>query len=352
MGFRFSKSMKIGKNTRVNFGKTGVGLSFGAKGLRRTLHSSGRKTTSAGIPGSGLYYTKSSSKKAGSHSTNTSQSKQQRVEENQTAVDTFNEYIQMITSLHKITPESIDWEHIKAIPAPFDTSYPGPLESKAIDNSNNYTPNFIHRLFRLENRKRTQLEKQIMEAKQQDAANYREWEESHELAARVLRGEHEAFLQVIEEMNAFSVLEELGTGFKLNVKTDDTVEVAFSVNPEEVVPEKALSLTKTGRLSRKKMTKTNYYRITQDYVCSMSLQVAKIVFARLPIEKVIVNTTENRLNTATGNREDTVVLSVAFEREIMDRLNYENIDPADAMQNFEHHMKHLKTAGFKPVEKI
>src|SRR5699024_8078011 len=123
-------------------------------------------------------------------------------------------------------------------------------------------------------------------------------------------------------------------------------------NPEEVVPEKALSLTKTGRLSRKKMTKTNYYRITQDYVCSMSLQVAKIVFARLPIEKVIVNTTENRLNTATGNREDIVVLSVAFEREIMDRLNYENIDPADAMQNFEHHMKHLKTAGFKPVEKI
>src|SRR5699024_5472889 len=89
--------MKIGKNTRVNFGKAGVGLSFGAKGLRRTLHSGGRKTTSAGIPGSGLYYTKSSSKKAGSRGTNTSQSKQQRVEENQAAVDTFNEYIQMIT---------------------------------------------------------------------------------------------------------------------------------------------------------------------------------------------------------------------------------------------------------------
>src|SRR5690625_7571483 len=68
VGFRFRKSMKIGKNTRVNFGKTGVGLSFGAKGLRRTLHSSGRKTTSAGIPGSGLYYTKSSIKKAGSRS--------------------------------------------------------------------------------------------------------------------------------------------------------------------------------------------------------------------------------------------------------------------------------------------
>jgi len=352
VGFRFRKSMKIGKNTRVNFGKTGVGLSFGAKGLRRTLHSSGRKTTSAGIPGSGLYYTKSSIKKAGSRSTKTNQSKQQRVEENQAAVETFNEYIQMITSLHKITPESVDWEHIKAIPAPFDTSYPGPLESQAIDNFNNYTPNFIHRLFRLENRKRTQLEKRITEAKQQDTANYREWEESHELAVRVLQGEHEAFLQVIEEMDAFSGLEELGSGFKLNAKTDDTVEVNFSVNPVEIVPEKALSLTKTGRLSRRKMTKTNYYRITQDYVCSMSLQVAKIIFARLPIEKVVVNTIENRLNTATGNRKDTIVLSVAFERGIMDLLNFENVHPADAMQNFEHHMKHLKTAGFKPVEKI
>src|SRR5699024_3092962 len=172
----------------------------------------------------------------------------QRVEENEAAVETFNEYIQMITSLHKITPESIDWEHIKAIPAPFDTSYPGPLESKAIDNFNNYTPNFIHRLFRLENSKRTQLEKQIIEAKQQDAENYQEWEESHELAARVLQGEHAAFLQVIEGMDAFSALEELGSGsgFKLNARTDDTIEVNFSVNPVEIVPEKALSLTKTG----------------------------------------------------------------------------------------------------------
>ena len=84
----------------------------------------------------------------------------------------------------------------------------------------------------------------------------------------------------------------------------------------------------------------------------MSLRVAKIVFARLPIEIVVVNTIENRLNTATGNKENTVVLSVAFEREIMNQLNYENVHPADAMQNFDHHMKHLKTAGFKPIEKI
>ena len=60
MGLRFRKSVKICKGVRVNFGKTGASLSVGTKGGRYTMHTSGKKTVSVGIPGSGLYYTQSS----------------------------------------------------------------------------------------------------------------------------------------------------------------------------------------------------------------------------------------------------------------------------------------------------
>lgn len=60
MGFRFRKSFKIAPGVRLNLNKKSAGISFGGKGFRYSINSNGRKTASAGIPGTGLYYTKSS----------------------------------------------------------------------------------------------------------------------------------------------------------------------------------------------------------------------------------------------------------------------------------------------------
>ena len=51
MGLRMRKSITICKGVRLNFGKSGTSLSFGTRGLRQTIHSSGRLTTSMGIQG-------------------------------------------------------------------------------------------------------------------------------------------------------------------------------------------------------------------------------------------------------------------------------------------------------------
>ncbi len=56
MGLRFRKSIKIGKETKLNIGKKGISTTIGTKGLHYTVHSSGKKTKSAGIPGTGLSY--------------------------------------------------------------------------------------------------------------------------------------------------------------------------------------------------------------------------------------------------------------------------------------------------------
>lgn len=61
MGFRARKSISIAKGVRLNISKTGVGISVGTKGLRHSVHSSGRRTRSVGIPGTGIGWVSSSS---------------------------------------------------------------------------------------------------------------------------------------------------------------------------------------------------------------------------------------------------------------------------------------------------
>ena len=58
MGIRYRKSINLGGGFRVNLSKSGVGYSFGTKGLRYTKTSKGRNRTTASIPGTGLSYVK------------------------------------------------------------------------------------------------------------------------------------------------------------------------------------------------------------------------------------------------------------------------------------------------------
>ena len=60
MGFYFKKSINLGL-FRINFSKSGIGISFGIKGLRISKNAKGTTTLSAGK--NGLYYTKTLSSK-------------------------------------------------------------------------------------------------------------------------------------------------------------------------------------------------------------------------------------------------------------------------------------------------
>jgi hypothetical protein len=60
MGFRFRKSISLGKGTRLNFSGKSIGISAGIKGARISLNSRGRLTKSVGIPGTGMSYVSSS----------------------------------------------------------------------------------------------------------------------------------------------------------------------------------------------------------------------------------------------------------------------------------------------------
>ena len=56
MGFRFNKSIRIGKNFRVNLSKSGIGYSFGVKGYRVAKTAKVNIRQTASIPGTGISY--------------------------------------------------------------------------------------------------------------------------------------------------------------------------------------------------------------------------------------------------------------------------------------------------------
>lgn len=56
MGFRFHKSVRLGSGARLNLSRGGFGVSLGVPGLRYSVHSSGRRTTSASVRGTGVSY--------------------------------------------------------------------------------------------------------------------------------------------------------------------------------------------------------------------------------------------------------------------------------------------------------
>lgn len=62
MGWSFRKTFSLGP-LRVTASKSGLSFSVGAKGLRAGVNSRGRPYTSATIPGTGVRYSKTFTKK-------------------------------------------------------------------------------------------------------------------------------------------------------------------------------------------------------------------------------------------------------------------------------------------------
>lgn len=374
MGLRFRKSIKIAPGVKLNLGSKSAGISIGTKGCRYSLNTSGRRTTTVGIPGTGLYYSHSSSgtKRSGSKKKSASrsytsaayaqraviqqqkqQAKLEELQSNQLAVKEYENYIELIQNVHRECESPMNWRNIANSTEPFRKDDVGPEEREAIEAYENFKPNFIEKIFKKsgENRK-AKLEAQLTEAKKKDTELYQSWEESVAFAKRILSGDIDAYYEAIATSNPFEDLVEFGSGFEFGTDTPDAIEIEFMVKSEKVIPEKSKSLTKTGKVSEKKLTKTAYYDMTQDYVCSCAIRLARELFALLPVNTVLVHATDRILNTATGHYEEPTILSVRFTRDRFMSTNFNKIDASDFTESFDYNMRFKKTGGFSPVERL
>ena len=294
MGLRFRKSISIIPGVKLNFGKTGMSVSTGVPGFRKTFHTSGRVTTSVGIPGTGLSYVTTENKNR------TSRNQRQVRNETPTYYETVPEPVTMskynesennyetsfeptsrtvtktvTIDIHKITDDVIDWTEVMVNSCPPDESYDAEL-----------------------------------------------WKYFHDVSAKVLSGDIDTYLQVINDINPLNDLLDYGTGFEFGTDSPLKMEVEFQINSDNI------DMAENS---------TDY----QDYVCSIAIRIARDIFALLPVQNVVVH--------AASDGND--ILSVCFDKKTFSGLKFNYIDPSETINKFNHNME-FDSAEFKCIERI
>lgn len=278
-------------------------------------------------------------------------------------VQEFENLIDVLLSVHKECSEKIDWVEISCLPEPRTPYKASDHEKKATDILKNYKPSFFDKLFkRVEKRKET-LTNNVRLAIEKDEETHNKnideyndefsnWKRTITTAEGVLNGDTDYYKEVLKEINPLEELGTLGSSLEINFPTNKIAEVELFVNSEEVVPKESKSLLKSGKLSIKAMAKTRFFEIYQDYVCGSILRIARELFAILPLDYVVVTAIAELLDTITGNIVQKPILSVAIPRQILEKLNFDKIDPSDSLKNFVHSIKFMKTKGFSEAEKL
>lgn len=162
---------------------------------------------------------------------------------------------------------------------------------------------------------------------------YDSWGEESGLAKGILANSAQAKIDALKLLNPFAEISHLGTSIRFSIGDSGIVHAALSVHGTTVIPSEVKSLLQSGKLSSKKMSAGKFNELLQDYVCSCALRVGRELLAALPDDLVIVTAQDDMLNSATGHMEERPVLSVAFARDTLGRLNLDEIDPSDAMKN-------------------
>ena len=163
-----------------------------------------------------------------------------------------------------------------------------------------------------------------------DTYNQRMWSYYHSVAAKVLAGDIDTYLQLIYEINPLNDLLMYGGNFEFGTDDSKKIEVEFNIN------EDALSKAKH------QLSNTEYNLLLQDYVCSVCIRVARDMLALLPIRNVIVHAVSN----------ENTILSVDFDRQTLSTVKFGYIDPSDTLKLFRHNMDFNESIGFSNVATI
>jgi hypothetical protein len=289
--------------------------------------------------------------------------KMQELDQAAYEVDEYENKVEIIQSVHKECSGPINWKEIAMSREPEKPENLKGHENAARHEAENYKAGFFDRLFKQKEKKRKRLEEYIPRAVEKDETEYRasvasweeklnDWKESVELAQLLLKGNNEAKMKAIKDLDPFSEISTLGSSLSFSISDKGIVEVTIHVHGENIVPNKVKSLLSSGKLSVKKMPQGQFNEIYQDYVCSCALRVANELFSVLLDDIVFVTATEKLLNSKTGHLEESPILSACISRSTLASLNTDSLDPSDSMSNFIHNMSFTRNKGFEAVLRV
>ena len=179
------------------------------------------------------------------------------------------------------------------------------------------------------------------------------WERNRALAERLLAGEEAAFMEALSELSYLEAVAQLGANIDLTVHSAKGVEIEVRCNELTVIPTSSKVLTSAGKISEKAIPRARMLEIYQDHVCSALLRVAREAFAVLPVELVLLHGHAVVHDSAKGTDSLEVIYSVFIPRDGLRELDFDRLDPSDAIESFAHRgdfKKSRKAGAFQPIK--
>jgi hypothetical protein len=271
------------------------------------------------------------------------------IEQARLEVETHENKLEVLLSVHKEQGEIWDWVGLAA-------SLPPPCPQK---HSNHELKTRQLMLVSTSQQKeaaieqsRLQDEQAFQEAMQTYTNEKAEQEKLKDLAHRILAHEHHAYIEALVELSPLREISDLGSLLHFTVHSATLIDCQMKVNNTQTIPTEVKTLTASGKLSIKQMPMGRFHEIYQDYVCGCMLRVAREVFAMLPVETLLVTALADLLDSRTGHTAEQPVLSAAMPRTVIARLNFEHLDSSEALENFRHRgdFKASRKSGvFQPI---
>jgi len=262
------------------------------------------------------------------------QAKLSAIEQARLEVETYESELEVLLSVHKEQGEVWDWFELATALPPHSPRRFYHHEFKARQVAVNQAFDEV----------RARDEREFQEALQVHAQEMAEWERMKAIARRILVGEHKAYTEALVEFSALAEISDLGSALHFTVHSAKLVECGLKVNGRQAIPSELKTLTSTGKVSVRPMPKARFHEIYQDYVCGCVLRVAREIFALLPIETALVTASGDALDPSTGQTVEQPVLSAAISRAALGRLDFEHLDPSEAMESFSYRITPLKPA--------
>ena len=338
MGLRFRKSVTLCKGVRLNFGKKGVSLSMGGHGFRKSFHTSGRVTTTVGIPGTGLYWvdTKNPKKRTSRNNGHSSRlSNNRRIQANSAPVIAGAEMIRDRSLDRTIPAENVNHETVWLTDTPdeiqqhvdmgntlneLDNMEFDPIvtlgegnidrqnEDDVDDNKSYLTEEYIRNLY-------VQCDESIDWGEIQAGTSAGElmmdetfWTECKRYSHLIMQGNIDAYLDVIEVFRPVDDILLYAGEFEFGTDARNYIETEFRVNPNDVI-ERGIDSP-----------------LFEFFVFSVSIRVARDLMALLPIKKVLLHVECDGRTIFSSIMDKGVFAKCDFNREslqtIMKRIDY------------------------------
>ena len=251
-------------------------------------------------------------------------------------VESHENKIQVLLSLHREVGETWDWQKIAASLPPL-----APLDSTRFEmrTRQDFLIMPSHEQQNFEDALETAMSRdhEVSEtARLAHERRLRQWERMTALARRITERDTKAYIEALGELSPLAELEELGSNMDFTIHSGTLAECVLTMKDTSVIPSMVKALTTTGKLSEKSMPRSRFHEIYQDYICGGMLRVARELFAQLPVEHVLITAVTPVFDSATGVTAEKPVHSVLVPRADVKDFNWEELDPSDAIELLVH----------------